>query len=141
MFDGVFSYRYYEDDQRISFEELNEVMAKDSLANFHWKRAKTKNTFSNVLFIASLAVFPITANVEQPNPGTVFLSYLGLSIGSFILASSRQNSKRRAILRYNSLFDPPKEDKKKVSSVKLSPILMRSSNKKMGKGISLQINF
>ena len=48
MFDNSLSYRYYQDDQRISYKEVTKLMAKDSVTNLHWNRARTKNTHSQM---------------------------------------------------------------------------------------------
>ena len=141
MFDNSLSYRYYQDDQRISYKEVTKLMAKDSVTNLHWNRARTKNTLVNVMMVASSSLLPVALISENINASIFFGSYFGLTIGSLIMIVSRQKSRSRAILRYNSFFDPPEEQNKVPSSIQLRPAVIISPNNILSKGVSIQLKF
>jgi hypothetical protein len=109
MFDESFTYKFYQDEEKISYKDLGELMLKDSLTKLHWKKAKTKNIIVNLLLTAQVISF-ITIISSKEN------SDLPQILGPFIVVSSLvnigilftcQKSIRKAILRYNSLLDEP----------------------------------
>jgi len=125
MFDEAFSYRFYQDQERISIKEANQLMLSDSLSALHWKRARTKNTIVNGLLICQLAFIVAGSSGKISGEqyrvlGPIFFASSFTSLG---LAFSRQKSVRKAILRYNSLFDIPKEEEVGVI-LQLKPTLM-----------------
>ena len=141
MFDESFTYKFYQDEERITPKELNELMLKDSLTKMHWKKAKTKNIIVNLLITAQIISF-ITIISSNENSG------LPQILGPFIVVSSfanigivftRQKSIRKAILRYNSLLDEPPKKKLDQTSLKLSPALILDSNRING-GIGLSLS-
>jgi len=142
MFDEAFSYRFYQDEERITPKELGELMLKDSLTKMHWKKAKTKNTIVNLLITAQVISF-ITIISSKENSG------LPQILGPFIIVSSlanigivftRQKSIRKAILRYNSLLDEPPKKKVVRANLKLAPALILDSNRING-GIGLNLSW
>jgi len=142
MFDESFTYRYYEDEKRINFKRVEELISKDSIAYYHWKKAKQKNFVVNALLISELGIIAILPNIES-NSRTDLIVGLGSLVsivGSIAFAISRQKSKRRAILRYNSLFDLP-DNKKTSSSLKISPSLIQERDQKFSKGITLSLKW
>ena len=144
LFDDAITYRYYQDQKRISYKEVGELMKKDSIAQMNWKRAKVKNTLANVFLIVELSALPITVLSENPNAGVFYSLLLGGAIGSITFAISRQKSKRRAILRYNSLFDSPKkiENVNQTNNQHLPPSIakpkIKGINNHHGTGICIQ---
>lgn len=118
MFDEALGYRFYQDQERIDIREVNKLMLTDSLSALHWKRAETKDIIIGGILISQL-VFIIAASNNKisdkhyPILGPTFVISSFVNLG---LAISRQKHRRKAILRYNSLFDP---QKKKTVGVKL----------------------
>jgi len=120
-------------------------MEKDSLSQLHWKRAKVKNTLANLFLIVEFSTIPIAAFSENSNPGIYSVVILGAGIGSIFFAISRQKSKRLAILRYNSLFDLPNENKNSEKSDNIqnpSPAIakvrIKGINNHYGTGIRIE---
>lgn len=145
LFDDAITYRYYQDQERISYKEVGELMEKDSLSQLHWKRAKVKNTLANLFLIVEFSTIPIAAFSENSNPGIYSVVILGAGIGSIFFAISRQKSKRLAILRYNSLFDLPNENKNSEKSDNIqnpSPAIakvrIKGINNHYGTGIRIE---
>ena len=95
MFDEAFSYRFYQDQERISIKEANQLMLSDSLSALHWKRARTKNTIVNGLLICQLAFIVAGSSGKISGEqyrvlGPIFFASSFTSLG---LAFSRQKSR------------------------------------------------
>lgn len=147
MFDAGFSYSYYKDTRRIKFNEVTERMTKDSLAAAHWKKARIQNVLVNGILLSDLAILMYINSSKDPfsNNKQVGLisSYLFISSISIIwLAISRQKSKSRAILRYNSLFDKH-ESKQAAVKLKFHPTLffLQNGKKQLASGLAVRLKF
>jgi hypothetical protein len=116
MFDDGLTYHFYEDQNRITYKEVSERISKDSLAAAHWKKARIKNAFANGILLSDLAIIIYANSSEKPflnhKQARLLSSYLLVSSIFFVI--SRQKSKRKAILRYNSLFDNHESKQAKV---------------------------
>lgn len=140
MFDEALSYRFYQDENRINFKEVNQLMLSDSISVLHWKRAKTKSVIIDGLLISQLAVIIAGSSNRIKNKHvSVFASFFFLSsFASIGLVLSRQKSRRKAILRYNSLFDPP--EKKPVGiKLEVGPTLIFNPQNGNQMGLKLTI--
>lgn len=147
MFDDGFTYHFYEDQNRITFKEVTNRISKDSLAAAHWKKARIQNVLVNGILLSDLAILMYINSSKDPfsNNKQVGLisSYLFISSISIIwLAISRQKSKRRAILRYNSLFDKH-ESKQAAVKLKFHPTLFFPQNEKkqLASGLAVRLKF
>lgn len=140
MFDEAWGYRFYQDQERIDVKEVNKLMLKDSLSSLHWKRAQKKEAIIGGILISQL-VFIIASSSDKisdkhhPILGTTFVLSSFVNLG---LAFSRQTSRRKAILRYNSLFDPPKKETARVK-LKVKPTLIFSSHYGNQVGLNIKI--
>lgn len=141
MFDESLSYHYYEDDNRINVKRVEKLLSKDSIANLHWKRAKLKNFISNSFLITEIGMVTIlTGSNSKKTRILASIGILASIVGTLTFAISRQKSKRKAIIRYNSLFDDSNKKKKKTT-FKISPDLIHDINQKSSKGISLKMQW
>ena len=146
MFDAGFSYSYYEDTRRIKFSEVSDRMSKDSIAALHWKKARIKNSFVTGMLITELGLLIYLFNHDKSLTQKQALSfgyqYLIFSVSTIWLAISRQKSKRRAILRYNRLFDKH-ESKQAAVKLKFHPTLFFPQNgkKQLASGLAVRLKF
>lgn len=140
MFDEALGYRFYQDQERISFKEVSKLMLKDSLSALYWKRAKTKDVIIGGILTSQL-IFIIAAGKNKisdkhyPILGPTFVISSCVNLG---LTFSRQKLRRKAILRYNSLLDPPKKETEKVK-LEVKPTLIFSQNNGTQVGLNIKI--
>ena len=147
MFDDGLTYHFYEDQNRITYKEVTERISKDSLAAAHWKKARIKNAFANGILLSDLAIIVYANSSEKPflnhKQARLLSSYLLVSsISSIFLVISRQKSKRKAILRYNSLFDNHESKQAKVK-LQFQPTLFFPQNeeKRFASGLGFNLKF
>lgn len=121
-------------------------MAIDSISAKHWKRARIKNAVLNRILLAEFGsliyIFSHSESITI-NQGRFFAyQYYFSMVASIWLALSRQKSKRKAILRYNSLFDK-QESKQTVVKLEFQPILLFPQNeeKQFASGLGVRLKF
>lgn len=141
MFDESFSYHYYEDDNRIDVKRVEKLLSNDSIANLHWKRAKLKNLITNSFLISEFGLITIFSTSENPKTSVIAgIGTLVSLVGTLVFGLSRQKSRRKAILKYNRLFDSTIQEKKSTS-LKITPSLIQSNNQKSLTGIALSLKW
>jgi hypothetical protein len=146
MFDDGLTYHFYEDQNRITYKEVTERISKDSLAAAHWKKARIKNTFANGILLSDLAIIIYANSSEKPflnhKQARLLSSYLLVSsISSIFLVISRQKLKRKAILRYNSLFDNHESKQAKVKLQFQPTLFFTKRRKRFASGLRFNLKF
>jgi hypothetical protein len=137
------TYNFYEDQKRISVKDVRKLVKTDSIAAMHWKRMENKNILVNVSLALDLA-FIIgvgTNNIKSDHYKVLGPAFVLSSFGGVFLSISRQKSLRKAILRYNSLFDQPLEKKEFTSYMEIKPVLIRADQRITNSSTGLGISF
>lgn len=108
VFPGMWSVEYYQDDQRITKEELKALFAKNKEVQTYWKKSNVNSTLAAAAIGTELA-FAIWTGIELakddgnsliPGVGTLGFAIIG---GIFINGANKNGKK--AILTYNKQFD------------------------------------
>ncbi|SNY94717.1 hypothetical protein [Flagellimonas pacifica] len=126
IFPSFWGYQYYQDDNRITKQDLISLLEKKEESYSYWKKSKTTSTLAYISGAAELGFFAWQMNNYSNDKNTTgpFLGVLG-SFGSFLTFALISNSqKKKAILKYN-------EGLSKKSVFRLAP-------SKQGFGLALQ---
>ncbi len=119
MFSGLFSYQYYQDNERITKKDFVTLIESRPEALTHWNRSKTFNTLSWVALASELGFFiwEVSDNKPYENTSNNTITQIGV-YGSFaaVLAFTflSHSQKKKAILKYNQSLD-------KKTTFKLKP--------------------
>ena len=107
VFPGFWSMEYYQDDQRVSKDEVSSLFAANEEVNELWTKANANATLGYISFGAEM-VFAGWAGYAAANDEDLTAPLVGV-VGTAILTSvflSNASKKRKdAILKYNSSFD------------------------------------
>ena len=108
-FPGFWSTEYYEDDTKITKQELKTLFAKNEEVNRYWKKSN-KNETAAYLAIAGQTAGAFWLGAELgSDTSSDLLAPLATSLGFAIIAgifiNSANKNAKKAILTYNKQFD------------------------------------
>jgi len=107
MFPGFFSVKYYQDDTKISKQQVEGLMRQDSEANELWQKSKKHMGLAYLALGAEIGFLIVqlnkaNKNENQTGPLIGVLASAGVALGFSFSAS---NLKKKAILKYNQNAD------------------------------------
>lgn len=103
MFPGSIGVKYYQDDVKLTKNEISQLMAEDLSTNQLWQKSKSLETLGWISSVASLLIIGYGAKSGSSN--ALLYTSLGLAlVGSGFLISTH-NLKRKAILKYNNSLE------------------------------------
>lgn len=135
MFSGFFDFQYYQDEMRIEKKEVHFLIQQNEEANFYWKKSKVFSAIAySSIGISIVSIITVSNNEyddeKQIHPLSLAGYFFGLT-SSVLFSFKEYNYKKKAILKYNSSFDAPKQT---YNSYKIKGVF---DNK--GVGLRLQI--
>ncbi|MBT8270654.1 MAG: hypothetical protein HKO90_03005 [Flavobacteriaceae bacterium] len=106
-FPGFWGMEYYQDDQKISKEDLTSLFKTNTEVDELWNKANANATLAYISFAAEFG-FAVWGGYAWANDDDVTIPAIGV-VGTAVLASiflSNANKKRKeAILKYNSSLE------------------------------------
>ena len=110
MFPGIFSTKYYQDENRITKKEIHTLMQQHELTKMYWSKSKLHNNVSKGSFVASfLFLFWYAASNDGLINGKGFslnskmIGFLGASTASIGFSFSAKSLRKKAIVSYNRI--------------------------------------
>jgi hypothetical protein len=104
MFAGAFDYRFYEDETRISRQQLLTYLEKDPETWKSWRQSRTYGGLSFASAIGSGVLLGVGLNKDRNGEDATayYVGSAGAFVAAIIFATLDMNKKRDAILRYNA---------------------------------------
>ncbi len=108
-FPGFWSTEYYEDDTKITKQELKTLFAKNEEVNRYWKKSNKNETLAYIAIAGQTAgAFWFGAELGSDNSSDL-LAPLAASLGFAVIAgifiNAANKNAKKAILTYNKQFD------------------------------------
>ncbi len=117
LYTGVFSETYYQDDQKITRSEFNELLKTDDAVWQHWRRAATFEALGSASAFGSGILLGLGIGRDQNDKGSntgYYIGGAGAFIVSMVFVEISQKNKRSAVLKYN-------ENLERKTTFKLAP--------------------
>ncbi len=108
-FSGLWSVEYYQDDNRITKQELREMFDKNEEVKEYWKKSNTYSTLGYISLLGEgVGAFWLASKLNTDNPNET-IAPLGVTLGfatiALIFMHSANKNAKKAILTYNKQFD------------------------------------
>lgn len=109
VFQGFWGMEYYQDDQKITKEELKGLFDKNEEVGTYWKKSGKNSTlaYASVGGQFAFAVWALSEWDEDDASGALApaLGSLGFGVLAAIFLNSANKNAKKAILTYNKQFD------------------------------------
>ena len=135
---------YYQDEIKLSFEEVDSIIKQKKEAKVYWLKANQKRKINRTLTLVWISSTIGSALAEEKNPD--LQTSFGILTTAAILTnlffwSSQNKYERKAILKYNSIID---QERKNQLKVQLHPSTINKTNSRFESntlGVKLKIQF
>lgn len=116
-FTNLWGMEYYQDDNKITKKELNELFSKNEQINTYWKKANTKEVIAGVAGAVQIGLLTwaavelakddpfLSGRDRAKNAIGPTLGSLGAGVISIIFLNGSYKARKNAILQYNKQFD------------------------------------
>ena len=103
-FPGFFGMQYYQDENRLTIPEVNELFKSDPEVNKLWRQAKTNESIAYGFLAAEVgaAIWMFTELDKDEDAVAPLVTVLGTAILGTVFISMSTKKKKDAILKYNS---------------------------------------
>jgi len=128
MFSNFFGPRFYQDEEKLKFSEVNELMLSQTEASIHWKKSKNLSLISGLSALGNLSFLIIELTDNRPventdNTAVNLTGYITTFVGTLVFDLLSRSQAKKAVLSYNSALE-------KKTTFKLEP-------SKQGLGIAI----